>query len=200
MTRPLSLLLLAIFAGIGLVVVVGKAVFPYKYRGSLIDPPIQAAGFQLVDQHQQPFRLEDQRGKVNLVFFGYTHCPDVCPITLSEYKQVKAQLKGKADHVNFIFITIDPERDTPEVLHEHIDKFDPAFYALSGEPDQLEQVWKDYLVFREEVDSGSAAGYLVDHTSRVYVVDKKGDWRMTYTFGTPVEDVVQDVAHLVEER
>ena len=194
------------FLGIGIVLglalmLVGWKVLaqPYTYQGSLIDPPVPAADFQLNNQHGDTFHLSEQRGKVVLIFFGYTHCPDVCPVALSEFKQVKKQLGDLADQVEFVFITVDPERDTAEVLGQYLANFDPTFIGLSGTPDELEPVYKSYGVYHEKTDTGSAAGYLVDHTARMYVIDAQGNWRLTYPFGMEVEKQVEDLVHLLQD-
>ena len=172
----------------------------YTFQGSLIDPPIPAADFQLTDQHGQPFRLSEQQGNVVLIFFGYTHCPDVCPVTLSEFKQIKQGLGDRADKVRFVFITVDPDRDTVEKMGAHLEKFDPAFIGLTGDRDDLEKVWDRYGVYQAKAESGSAAGYLVDHTARIYAIDTRGNWRLTYPFGMEVEKMARDVAYLTREK
>jgi protein SCO1/2 len=172
---------------------------PYKYQGSLIDPPAPAADFQLTTQHGEVFRLSEQRGKIVLIFFGYTHCPDVCPVSLSEFKQIKNQLGDLADQVEFVFITVDPERDTAEYLGQYLANFDPTFIGLSGTPEQLEPVYKSYGVYHQKVETGSAAGYLVDHTARMYIIDAQGNWRLTYPFGMEVEKQVEDLVHLLRD-
>jgi protein SCO1/2 len=138
-----------------------------------------------------------EAGKVVLLFFGYTRCPDVCPLTLADFKKVKAQLGDQADQVRFVFITVDPERDTPNILSKHLANFDESFIGLTGSREELEPVWKTFGVYQEKQDTGSAAGYLVDHSSRVYAIDRRGDLRLTYTFGTEPEAIAQDVAQLL---
>ena len=197
------------FVTIGIVALLGLAVVLgawqlysnlYTYQGALIEPPVPAADFELTDQNGGTFRLGEQQGKVVLIFFGYTYCPDVCPVTLSEFRRIKTRLGKDAENVEFVFVTVDPERDTPERLAKHMANFDPEFVALTGEQEELEQVWKSYGVYREKVETTGASGYLVDHTARVYVVDKAGNWRMTFPFGMEVEKMTQDVAHLLRER
>lgn len=172
---------------------------PYTFRGSVYDPAVPAIDFALTNQHNQSFRLSDQRGKVVVMFFGYTHCPDVCPVSLSEFKRIHTLLGEDADNVAFTFITVDPERDTPERLGEYMAAFNPSFEGLSGDIAELERVWDGYGVYHEKQDVGSAAGYLVDHTSRVYVVDTQGDLRLTFAFGTDVNDMLEDIRHLAKE-
>jgi protein SCO1/2 len=172
----------------------------YRYQGSLIDPPVKAIDFELTDQKGAPFRLSDQTGKIVLVFFGYTHCPDVCPITLSEYMRIKESLGDLAENVSFVFITIDPERDTPDRLGEHLQIFDPEFVGLTGEAEQLAQVWKDYGVYIERRETEGASGYLLDHNPIIYAIDRQGNWRLTYPFGMETEKIVQDITHLLQEQ
>lgn len=145
------------------------------------------------------FTLSEQRGKVVLLFFGYTHCPDVCPTTLYDYKQIKERLGDDAAAVRFVFITVDPERDTRDLLQKYVTTFDPEFVALSDDRANLEPVYAAYGVYAEKNDVGSAAGYLIDHTARIYVIDPAGDLRLTFPFGMPAEAMAADVAHLLRE-
>ncbi len=172
---------------------------PYTYQGSLIDPPVPAADFELGDQNGRIFRLQDQRGSVIVMAFGYTHCPDVCPTTLAQFKQLKSELGAEAANVRFVFITVDPERDTRERLAAYIDSFDPTFAGLSGSREELEPVWQSYFVYQQRREIGSAAGYLVDHTSRIYVIDKEGNLRLTYPFDIDQQAILSDVNHLLKE-
>jgi protein SCO1/2 len=172
---------------------------PYQYQGSVIDPPIPAADFQLTDQNGQPFQLSDQRGKVTLIFFGYTHCQDVCPLTLSLFRNVKEQLGSQADKVRFVFITVDPERDTPQVLSDYLAKFDPSFVGLTGTSAELTPVWKAYGVYQEK-QSAQSLDELIDHTAITYVIDKKGNWRLTFPNGIETSKMVADLDHLTREN
>lgn len=171
----------------------------YAYQGVTIDPPAQAPDFTLEDQNGNLFSLSKQRGNVVLIFFGYTNCPDVCPITLSEYKQVKSKLGPKAENVKFVFITVDPERDSVKRMQLYMKNFDADFIALTSDRQTLEAVWEDYGVYQERQDVGSAAGYLVDHSARTYAIDTQGMWRINYPFGMEVEKIYQDVIHLLRE-
>jgi protein SCO1/2 len=172
----------------------------YQYNGVVIDPPAPAADFTLTDQHGQPFRLSDQRGKAAIIFFGYTNCPDVCPITLSEFKRIKAMLGDNADQVAFIYITVDPERDTVARLAEYLPNFDPQFIGLTGDLPALEQVWKAYGVYQQKQDAGSAAGYLVDHSTRTYLIDPDGAWRINFPYGMEPEKIVRDIRQVLKEN
>lgn len=198
--RKAVLLGVAILAGIGIVYATMTYARPYAYQGSLIDPPAPAPDFELIDQHGQPYRLSDQKGKVVLIFFGYTHCPDVCPVTLTDFKQIKAQLGNQSKDVAFLFVTADPERDTTEQLKKYLENFDSDFIGLTQERSLLEPVWKDYGVFQAKVESDDPDNYLVDHSARTYTIDKNGNLRLTYLFGTSSEVIAEDVVHLLNEN
>lgn len=172
----------------------------YTYQGVLIDPPAPAADFELTDQNGDLFALSHQKGKIVLIFFGYTNCPDVCPVTLSEYKRIKKDLGDQGDAVRFVFITVDPERDTTGRLKTYIENFDPNFIGLTGDQDTLEAVWEDYGVHQEKREVGSASGYLVDHSARIYTIDKNGSWRLNYPFGMETGKIVDDLTHLLKEE
>jgi len=195
-----------LWIGVGAALVVGLLlagwqVFAgsYTFQGSLIDPPVPATDFELIDQNGADFRLSDQVGKVVLIFFGYTNCPDLCPITLTDFKRIKAELGDQAEDIRFIFITVDPERDTLERLQNYLPSYDPAFIGLTGERSKLEATWKSFGVYQARQEVGSAAGYLVDHTSRIYVIDKQGNWRLTYPFEMNRKAIIDDLRHLLKE-
>lgn len=171
----------------------------YAYNGVLIDPPARAEDFELVDQHSQPYRLSDQRGKVVLIFFGYTNCPDVCPLTLNELSNVKKQLGEQASQVEFVMVTVDPERDSTAQLKNLVGRIDPDFKGLTGDLAALEKVWKSYGVFRQRQEVEGSLGYLMDHSARLYLIDKNGDWRLNYPFGMQASQIVEDLVHLLRE-
>lgn len=190
-----------LWVGLGLLVLIGVVMvavllFPNTdtFRGTLYDPALPAPEIALVRGDGSSFRLSERRGDVVLLFFGYTSCPDVCPTTLSELRKVKTELGSNADQVKVVFVTVDPERDTPEQIQKYVSIFNPSFMGLSGSLEELETVWKDYGVYREvEQVSTSAAGYLVNHTARVYLIDRDGNLRLSYSFGTPTDDIVHDL-------
>jgi protein SCO1/2 len=173
---------------------------PYTFHGSLLDPAPAAPDFTLTDQHGEPFVLSEQRDVVVSIFFGYTYCPDVCPATLALFKQTREDLGPRAAQARFVFITIDPDRDTPERLREHLGRIDPTIVGLTGTLDELEPVWAAYGVYRAEQPGTGDAGPLFDHSARVYVVDRRGDLRLTFPFGFDVGQFTQDVSHLIQEN
>ena len=191
-----------LLVGIGsflFIVLVGVAVMffakPASFRGTTYDEPYPVAPeIELTRSDGNSFRLSEMRGDVVLIFFGYTSCPDVCPTTMAELKLALAELNAEdASQVKVLFVTVDPERDTPERVQEYINNFNPAFVGLSGKLDDLQKVWQDYGVYREVVQGTSAAGYIVDHTARVTLIDRQGNMRVSFGFATPVEDVVHDL-------
>lgn len=171
----------------------------YRFNGTVIDPPVDAYDFALTHAEGDVFRLSDQRGKVVLIFFGYTHCPDVCPTTLADFRAIYDELGEKADQVEFVYITVDPQRDTPEVISRYARAFNPEFIGLSGEEEELKPIYERYGVYYEIQDVQTAENYLVAHTSIIYVIDKDGNWRLTFPFEMGPYEMAEDVNALLEE-
>ena len=189
-----------------LVGVVAAGVFlfskPDSFRGTMYAEPYPPAPeIELPRDNGASFRLSEMRGNTVLLFFGYTSCPDVCPTTMAELKQALEKLSEEdAKRVQVLFVTVDPARDTPERVQEYVNHFNSDFIGLSGKESELAEVWKDYGVFRENVDGNSAAGYLVDHTARVTLIDKRGNLRLSFAFDTPVDNIVHDLKLLLKEK
>ena len=199
LVNPRNILLfgMAVLAGLIAVFLVLGPQREYTFQGSLIEPAVPAPEFELTDMNGKPFQLGQLSGQVVVMFFGYTGCPDVCPVTLTEFLQIRSKLGDAADQVSFVFVTVDPERDTPERMRKYLTNFDPEIIGLSGERNELEPVWADYGVYQAKVEGGSPENYLVDHSSRVYVIDADGNLRITYLFGTENQLITEDVRHLV---
>jgi len=182
-----------------LILTVGVAVMlfarPASFKGTTYGEPYPAAPeIELTRSDGTSFRLSAMRGNVVLIFFGYTSCPDVCPTTLAELKLALTELNAEdAARVKVLFVTVDPQRDTPERVQEYVDRFNTAFIGLSGTQADLENVWKDFGVYREVVLGESAAGYIVDHTARVTLIDQQGNLRISFGLDTPVEDIAHDL-------
>lgn len=177
---------------------------PGSYYGATFDPPRQAPDFVLYDQYGDEYRLHEQRGNVVVMFFGYTSCPDVCPGTLAQYRHVKRLLQEKledaADRVQFVFVTVDPQRDTQKRLREYISLFDSDFKGLWADADTLQQVWRDYGIIVERVDAPeSSAGYLINHSATSYVLDAQGNLRLVHFYGMADEQVAHDLEQLILE-
>ncbi len=173
---------------------------PYTFHGSQFDPPPPAADFTLTDQEGRSVRLSDYRGRVVLLFFGYTHCPDVCPTTLAKLNYVVQELGEAAREVQVIFISVDPERDTPAAMKRYLSHFDPAFVGLTGRPEEIEAVTRAYGVYVEKEEVGSAAGYLVTHSARTYVIDREGRLVLTFAYETEPQDLAADLEQLLRRR
>jgi protein SCO1 len=182
--------------------VIGLGAFnrPYTYHGSVIQPAMAAPPIQLVDQTGKPFQVEDVQGKVVLLFFGYTHCPDECPTTLAQYRQLRSDLGKQADKVQMLFVTVDPLRDSPQTIGAYLAQYHSGVIGLSGDKAALAEVWKEYGVYvNVPADASSSTGYAVEHSNPIYLIDETGKLRLTYTYGTPTEDMLQDVQHLLKE-
>ena len=189
-----------------LILTVGMAVLlfakPASFRGTTYGEPYPVASeIALTRSDGSNFKLSEVRGDVVLLFFGYTSCPDVCPTTLAELKLIVAELnKEDAAQVKVLFVTVDPDRDTPQRMQEYVDRFNPAFVGLSGSQAELEKIWQAYGIYRETVPGVSASGYTVNHTARVTLIDRQGNMRISYGLDTPKEDVVHDLKLILKER
>jgi protein SCO1/2 len=200
--KPRNILIfgMAILTGLIAVFLVLGPQREYTFQGSLIEPAVPAPQFELTDMNGQTFRLSELEDQVVVMFFGYTGCPDVCPVTLTEFLQIRSKLGEAADHVSFVFVTVDPERDTAERLRRYLTNFDSEIIGLTGEREELQPVWVDYGVYQAKVEGPSEENYLVDHSSRVYIIDADGNLRLTYLFGTENQLITEDVRHLVSLR
>jgi len=134
------------------------------------------------------------------VFFGYTNCPDVCPTTMSELAQVKSDLGAEGDRLQVLFVTVDPERDTPEVLKAYMAHFDPSFLALRGSPEELAAVAKDFKIFYKQVPGDTPTSYSMDHSAGMYMFDPKGQLRLFQRYGSSTQALVDDTRLLLDEK
>jgi protein SCO1/2 len=168
-----------------------------QLNGSQIKPAPEAYDFKLTDQNGQSFQLSDHQGKLVVLFFGYTNCPDFCPTTLAQFRVIKNALEEQSEQVQFVFVTVDPEEDSVSRLKEYVDSFDQKFFGLTGTQTELEPVWKEYGVFREKHHSENGTGGLVDHSTRTYLIDPQGKLILTYPFGFDTDLIIQDLQHLI---
>jgi len=140
------------------------------------------------------------RGKPIILFFGYTFCPDVCPLTLSEMLKAKKALGADGDKAQFVFVSVDGERDTPEVLKNYLKLFDPTFIGLTGAPDDVRAVASEYgASFVKKKPEGTSAAYLIVHTSNTYLLDAQGRWRVRFSYMTKPEVIAQYTKNLLSE-
>jgi protein SCO1/2 len=153
--------------------------------------------FSLKDFNGRIRTLEDFKGKVVVLFFGFTHCPDICPTTLTDLKKTMVLLKDKASAVQVIFITLDPVRDTEDVLKKFIPTFNSSFLGLTGTENDIDKVANQLKIFNKKVNDGSKAGYTIDHSAGLYVIDKKGSIKLHISNGQKPEDLASDLAKLI---
>jgi protein SCO1/2 len=156
-----------------------------------------AQDFHLADPAGKPRSLADYKGKVVMVFFGYTQCPDACPTTMAELQNVMKSLGPEADRVQVLFVTLDPERDTPQLMAQYASGFDPRFVGLLGDPATTAQTAKDFKVFYQRVPGSTPGSYTLDHTAGTYVFDPAGHIRLFVRQGEPAAAVTHDVKQLL---
>jgi protein SCO1 len=170
----------------------GCSLFKPSFKGGVIDPPLAAPEINLTDQNGNQFKLSDYRGKVVLIFFGYTNCPDECPATMAHLKLALDALGDGAKNVQVVMVTTDPVRDTPTALTDFLAHFSPTFLGIPGTQEQLQKAWSDYGV--TVLDGGET------HSSFTYVVDKHGDIRETFNPDTTSDEMASDLKILLKEK
>lgn len=171
---------------------------PYQYHGLLLESPKPAADFTLVGAGGKEVKLSDYRGKLVVLYYGYTFCPDVCPTTLAEVTKAVQALGKKAADVQVIMVTVDPERDTPERMAEYMAFFNPSFVGLSGAPDQIAEAATPFGIYYQKNEGTPASGYLVDHTATVNVLDREGRMRLVWPFGTEGDAMAADLKQMLK--
>lgn len=155
--------------------------------------------FRLTDHHGQVRTLADFRGKVVIMFFGYTHCPDICPTTLSDLSQAMRMLGPDANKVQVLFVTVDPERDTQELLAQYVPAFNPTFIGLYGTPEQTAATATEFRLFYSKQPGSSPENYTVDHSVGTYIYDRSGKLRLRTNYGQGVDALVHDIKLLLDK-
>jgi protein SCO1/2 len=168
-----------------------------EFRGVDITGATYARTLNLPDLNGQPRTLGDFKGKVTVVFFGYTQCPDVCPTTMAELAQVRKSLGSEGSRVQGVFVTIDPERDTPAILKSYMASFDPTFVALRGTPEQTAAAAKEFKVYYAKVPGPSEGSYTMDHTAGSFILDEQGNPRLFERYGGGPEALTADLKALL---
>ena len=168
-----------------------------SFRGVDITGADYAKSLSLTDQNGQLRSLADFKGKVVVVFFGYTQCPDVCPGTMAELAQIKRALGTDGDRVQGVFVSVDPERDSAEILKSYLASFDPSFVALRGSPEQTKAAAKEFKVFYGKVPGKTEGSYSVDHTAGSFVFDPQGKVRLFVRYGSGPEALTADLKVLL---
>jgi protein SCO1/2 len=170
------------------------------FRAGVFEPPRAAPQFELPGSTGAPVRLSDYRGKVVALAFGFTHCPRICPVTLANLSRAFEQLGPAAGGVQVVFVSVDPERDTPARMREFLDFFNPAFVGATGTPGQLEAVRREFGISAEKaVSQNKKLGYEVHHSSFVYLIDRQGRLRLLMPFGKTADDLAHDISLLLKE-
>jgi len=193
--------LLAALAAIAIAALPGCDRFggPPKPAFHAIDVSGAAMGgdLRLTDHHGKPRSLADFRGKAVIVFFGFTHCPDVCPTALADAAAAVRELGSEGDRVQVLFVTVDPQRDTPELLRQYVPAFHPGFLGLYGDEAALDRVKKDFKVYSAVREGKTPETYTVDHTSQMFVFDPQGRIRLVVPPGTKTRDLAADLRALL---
>ncbi len=168
---------------------------PDVFIGEVVEPAVQLQDFALPASTGATLHLSDLNGTWRVLFFGYLHCPDFCPMTLTEYKRVKHLLGEQATQVTFAYVSVDGARDTPEALRRYLANFDPAFIGFSGDDETLARIQPDYgFYYRRRLPEGSQAVYVIDHSTRTYLIDPQGRLRATFTYDTDPTQIAEAIA------
>lgn len=193
---PLPLLAVGLVATTGLAGCEGKP----QFQSIDLTDAKYARGFELPDFNGQTRSLQDFRGKLVVVFFGFTQCPDVCPTAMTQLVEVKRQLGDDGDKLQPVFITVDPERDTPEVLKAYMGNFDPSFVGLRGTPEQLANVAQEFKVYYKKVEGKQPGAYTMDHSAASFIYDTQGRLRLYLRPGAGPQVLLDDLRLLLKAR
>jgi protein SCO1/2 len=171
-----------------------------KFRSTDITGADFGKALELTGHDGKPRKLADFRGKIVVLFFGYTHCPDICPTTLADMAAVLKQLGQDAARVQVLFVTVDPERDTPEILAKYVPAFDGSFLGLSGDAAATQSAAKEFKIFYEKRPGGAPGAYTVDHSGQSYVLDAQGRLRLLVRHDRIAQDLAEDLRALLKEK
>jgi protein SCO1/2 len=190
--------IVGLLVGLGIVAAIAlPRLKPYAFYGTVLQSPDKAPNFEL-ESVNGTVSLDDFQGQIVLLYFGYTFCPDVCPATLAEVAKAMDILGKKAKDVQLIMVSVDPGRDTPEMLRDYVTHFHPSFLGVTGSEDDIAALATLYGIFYEKHEGTEATGYLVDHTATVMVVDQEGYLKLIFPFGAPAEEIAEDLAFMLK--
>ena len=167
----------------------------YKFNGSDMTSYDLDSSFELTSHKGDIKTAGDFKGYVVALFFGFTHCPDVCPTSMQELKHIKKNLGQQGKDFQVLFVTLDPERDSQSLLKQYVPSFDKSFIGLTGTKDQIEKIAQQYKIFHQKVGDGKS--YTIDHSSAIYLLDKDGMIRVRYPYGSSIEGMIDDIKHLI---
>lgn len=201
MTRRFAIKNIAVYALLAGAVGLFGACSPQQAVFSSVDVTgaDYAKTFELTDHNGQVRHLSDFAGKVVVMFFGYTQCPDVCPTSMAELAEVKKALGKDGERLQGLFVTVDPQRDTPELLKGYMANFDPTFLALYTTPDKLVELAKEYKIYFKKVDGKTPTSYTMDHSAGSYVYDTKGQLRLFTRYGSGPKALTEDIRILLKQ-
>ncbi len=164
------------------------------------DPPSGSVDFTLTDVNAEPMAISELHGKVVLLYFGYTYCPDFCPMTLTEFHRVKQDLGDQTDDVAFVMVSVDPTRDTPERMKEYLGLFDPEFIGLTGTEEELTPILMEFGITSDEPASEATSSYVVEHSTNTYLLDREGKIQTEVAGVAPAEEMTQEVRYLLDSQ
>lgn len=167
----------------------------FKFNGSDISNANLNSSFELLSHTGEIKKITDFKGSVVAIFFGFTHCPDICPTSMQELKFIKESLGKQSDKLQVIFITLDPERDNQSLLNSYVPSFDKSFIGLTGSQEDINRIASQYKIFHMKVGEGDS--YTIDHSSGIYIIDKDGKIRVRHPYGSKVESIIEDIQHLI---
>lgn len=171
---------------------------PHTFHGTVIQSPEPSYDFTLTSVDGD-VSLSDFRGKIVLIYFGYTFCPDICPGTLGNVAQALRNMGTQADDVQLIMVSLDPERDTPQKLAEYMGHFHPSFIGVTGSKEKLDEVAALYGIFYQKAEGSDATGYLIDHTATLMVLDREGYLKLVFPFGVTAEEIADDLKYMIRQ-
>ena len=171
---------------------------PHTFHGTVIQSPETSYDFTLTGGSGD-VSLSDFRGKLVLIYFGYTFCPDICPATLGNVNQALKEIGAKAEDVQLIMVSLDPQRDTPEKLEQYVAHFNPTFIGITGTQEQVDTVTSLYGIFYEKKEGSEATSYLIDHTATLMVIDREGYLKLVFPFGVTADEIADDLKYMLRQ-
>jgi protein SCO1/2 len=176
----------------------------HEWRGKVVEPPVEAPPLSGVNWDGERFALDQLAGKVVVVFFGYTYCPDICPFTLSKMKRLRTELGEQGEDLEVVFVSVDPHRDSVEKLAQYVPNFGQDFYGLRlefGELEEVQEAWAVTVQYGQPKEGpGTDSFYYVDHTGTYFVVGRDGKLRVTFPPNAKVEQMLPDVRELLSQE
>lgn len=197
--KPRLFAVLALIAGLLSVTACSEKAETPRFKLTDVTGASFGKALALTDHNGRPRTLADFKGKVVTVFFGFTHCPDVCPTTLGEMAAVMKELGGDAARLQVLFVTVDPERDTPEVLKRYVPAFEPSFLGMTGSAEDIARTAREFKIFyqRQNLPGG---GYTMDHSAGTYILDAEGRLRLFAQYGAGAPALLHDIRLLMRSR